>query len=101
MTTLFEMAAALTRADAAMVNAGVDVRTRLTVLDTISQATIATELDLPDWRREELARKYAPVDAYEPDDVSDESEPEDPTPYCSYGHRTQAQCDCGPIADNE
>jgi len=25
----------------------------------------------------------------------------DPTPYCSYGHRTKAQCDCEPIADNE
>lgn len=26
---------------------------------------------------------------------------EDPTPWCSYGHRTQAECDCGPIAENE
>lgn len=25
----------------------------------------------------------------------------DPTPYCSYGHATKAQCDCGPIAENE
>jgi hypothetical protein len=25
----------------------------------------------------------------------------DPAPYCSYGHRTKAQCDCGDIADNE
>lgn len=25
----------------------------------------------------------------------------DPTPYCSYGHKTKAQCDCGPIAENE
>lgn len=25
----------------------------------------------------------------------------DPTPYCSAGHRTKAQCDCGQIADNE
>lgn len=25
----------------------------------------------------------------------------DPTPYCSYGHRTKASCDCGPIAENE
>lgn len=25
----------------------------------------------------------------------------DPTPWCSYGHRTEADCDCGPIADNE
>lgn len=24
--------------------------------------------EYPDWRIEELARKYAPVDAYEPDD---------------------------------
>lgn len=23
----------------------------------------------PEWRREELARKYAPVDAYQPDEV--------------------------------
>lgn len=91
MTALFEMAAALTRADAAMVNAGVDVRTRLTVLDTISQATIVQELSLPDWRREELARKYAPVDAYDPDDVLDESPREE------YPQRQ----DLGPIADNE
>lgn len=68
MTTLFEMAAALTRADAAMLQAGVDLRTRLTVLDTISQATIAKELELPDWRREELARKHGmdPRDAWTP-----------------------------------
>lgn len=25
----------------------------------------------------------------------------DPTPYCSYGHKTKASCDCGPIAANE
>jgi hypothetical protein len=25
----------------------------------------------------------------------------DPTPWCSYGHKTEADCDCGPIADNE
>jgi hypothetical protein len=25
----------------------------------------------------------------------------DPTPYCSYGHRSAASCDCGPIASNE
>jgi hypothetical protein len=25
----------------------------------------------------------------------------DPSPYCSYGHMTKAQCDCGPIAENE
>lgn len=25
----------------------------------------------------------------------------DPTPYCSYGHKNAASCDCGPIADNE
>lgn len=25
----------------------------------------------------------------------------DGAPYCSYGHRTKAQCDCGPIAANE
>jgi hypothetical protein len=25
----------------------------------------------------------------------------DPAPYCSFGHRTKAQCDCGDIADNE
>lgn len=25
----------------------------------------------------------------------------DPSPYCSYGHKTQASCDCGPIASNE
>jgi hypothetical protein len=25
----------------------------------------------------------------------------DPTPYCSYGHRTKAACDCGPIAAND
>lgn len=30
----------------------------------------------PDWRVEELARKYAPPDAYEHDDV-DEDEPEE------------------------
>lgn len=24
----------------------------------------------------------------------------DPTPWCSYGHRTQASCDCGDIAEN-
>lgn len=30
------------------------------------------ELTMPDWRREELARKYAPEDAYEPDDVEDD-----------------------------
>ena len=28
--------------------------------------------DIPDWRREELARKYAPIDAYEPDDPQEE-----------------------------
>lgn len=25
----------------------------------------------------------------------------DPTSYCSYGHKTKASCDCGPIASNE
>lgn len=25
----------------------------------------------------------------------------DPARYCSYGHKTKAQCDCGPIAENE
>lgn len=25
----------------------------------------------------------------------------DGAPYCSYGHKTKAQCDCGPIANNE
>jgi hypothetical protein len=25
----------------------------------------------------------------------------DPTPYCSGGHRTVKECDCGPIADND
>jgi len=25
----------------------------------------------------------------------------DPTPYCSYGHMTKVQCDCGPIAEND
>lgn len=25
----------------------------------------------------------------------------DPAPYCSYGHRSAATCDCGPIAENE
>lgn len=25
----------------------------------------------------------------------------DPAPYCSYGHRSKATCDCGPIAENE
>lgn len=24
----------------------------------------------------------------------------DPTPWCSYGHRTEASCDCGDIAEN-
>ncbi len=26
---------------------------------------------------------------------------QDPTPWCSYGHATKAQCDCGDIASNE
>lgn len=26
---------------------------------------------------------------------------EDPTPWCSYGHKTESACDCGPIAENE
>ena len=26
------------------------------------------ETDMPDWRKDELARKYAPIDAYEPDE---------------------------------
>lgn len=25
----------------------------------------------------------------------------DGAPYCSYGHKTKASCDCGPIAENE
>lgn len=25
----------------------------------------------------------------------------DPSPYCSFGHKTKASCDCEPIADNE
>lgn len=25
----------------------------------------------------------------------------DGAPYCSYGHKNAAQCDCGPIAENE
>lgn len=25
----------------------------------------------------------------------------DPTPYCSYGHPSEASCDCEPIAENE
>ena len=25
----------------------------------------------------------------------------DGSPWCSYGHRTEADCDCGPIADND
>lgn len=36
-----------------------------------------------------------------PEDQWDESNDDDPTPYCSYGHKTKAQCDCGPIASNE
>jgi len=31
----------------------------------------------------------------------DAFEDADPTPYCSYGHKTKASCDCGPIASNE
>ena len=31
-------------------------------------------LDMPEWRLEELARKYAPEDAYQPDEVDDELE---------------------------
>lgn len=27
--------------------------------------------------------------------------PDDGAPYCSYGHKTKASCDCEPIADNE
>lgn len=30
-----------------------------------------------------------------------QDEESDPAPYCSYGHRTKEQCDCGPIADND
>lgn len=26
---------------------------------------------------------------------------EDPSPFCSYGHKTAKDCDCAPIADNE
>jgi hypothetical protein len=26
---------------------------------------------------------------------------EDPTPWCSYGHKTASDCDCGPIAEND
>lgn len=26
---------------------------------------------------------------------------DDPSPWCSYGHKTEASCDCGPIAENE
>lgn len=26
---------------------------------------------------------------------------DDPTPWCSYGHKTQKECDCGPIAEND
>lgn len=34
--------------------------------------------DYPDWRVEELANKYAPADAYWPDDVDEEEqEPEE------------------------
>lgn len=39
-----------------------------------------------------------------PDDIgtADVVDPNyDGAPYCSYGHRTKASCDCGPIADNE
>jgi hypothetical protein len=32
---------------------------------------------------------------HQPEDEADHS------PYCSYGHKTKAQCDCGPIAENE
>lgn len=28
-------------------------------------------------------------------------EDEDQTPWCSYGHKTKAECDCGPIAEND
>ncbi len=38
----------------------------------------------------------------EPCDSRCPANPEyDPTPYCSYGHRSKAQCDCLPIAENE
>lgn len=25
----------------------------------------------------------------------------DPSPWCSYGHKTEKECDCGPIAEND
>jgi hypothetical protein len=28
-------------------------------------------------------------------------DPPDPTPWCSYGHMREQDCDCGPLADND
>lgn len=41
------------------------------------------------------ARPLAPTDKQE------RKADYDPTPWCSYGHMRKADCDCGPIAENE
>ena len=43
--------------------------------------------------------KGLPGDAW-PEDCP-ECKDYDPTPWCSYGHKTAKECDCGPIAENE
>lgn len=41
-------------------------------IDPIVRQNALDWIDMPEWRVEELARKYAPEDAYEPDEVDDE-----------------------------
>lgn len=51
-----------------------------------------------DKRIGELARQIqTTIDGY----IDDAESNYDGAPYCSYGHKTKASCDCGPIADNE
>lgn len=40
--------------------------------DEVDSAPLSVAVTFPDWRLEELAHKYAPRDAYEPDQVTEE-----------------------------
>jgi len=40
-------------------------------LDPVIRQNALDWVEMPDWRIEELGRKYAPKDAYEPDEVEE------------------------------
>ena len=64
-------------------------------LDEIAQAIQDRVEDFPNFHPD------CECQAPEHDSKCRHSPDYDPTPYCSYGHRTKVECDCGPLAEND